>query len=336
MSPLPLPLGRRPHRVPRPASPLPWLLAGLLTAAPAAATPLSAASAKFDLRYDRIEGRAKERLQGAVRLGVRLDLAGVADVALDASTGETYASRWSTLHDFTGGDAGSFPIFVRRLYLERRLGPARLQLGAIPPIKNIASSTGIDPDGWIDGARFDLEIGDSVVELVAGSLSDLETPNVFSRDHALDYFELELTQRLSRILLVEASGEWLGAGRFLRGEARFDLAPLVGRGLHASAEGVYDPRRHTGLAGATVGGEPLADLGEAWRRALSLRVFYAYIDEDVGLRGAIADDFVQFGHALSLFGDGRITRDGAMGWFARYVVSETPRVTVGLKVSTKR
>ncbi|MCA9547223.1 MAG: hypothetical protein KC613_22630 [Myxococcales bacterium] len=276
----------------------------------------------------------KQRVQGAVRLGASLDVLGWFDLYGHVSTGATYTSRWSTLYDLEGGDPSEFPLYFRRLWVERRWGVTRVQLGAIPPIKGIASSTGIDADGWIDGARLEFDEGGTSVEFVAGALRELDRPNVFNRDRSPNYYELELTQQISRALLVEASFEKLDDGDFLRGEVRVDLDTWLP--VRVGAEGIYDPRRETGIGGVTLASDALAALGDAWRDRLNLRIWYAYIAPDVGLRGAVADDFVQFGHALSLFAKGRLTDTGALGWFARGVWSKTPRITAGLSLSVRR
>lgn len=298
-------------------------------------TLMSEARARFDLRYDRIESDPRrQRLQGAIRLGVVIDVRDLVDVRVDASTGTRYTSRWSTLHDFEGGSPGELPMFVRRLYLQRRWGNVRAQLGAIPPIKGVASSTGIEADGWIDGGRLEWSTGRTIFELVVGGLHDLNTPNVFTREQHINYAELEITHSVSEGLIAEISTEHFSEDTFVRGELRWSGDRWLGGGFKAGVEGLTALERPTGIGGVTLGLSPLAWADRGWDRWLSLRVWYAHIDRDMGRRGQLADDFIQVGNALSVFADGDITE--TLGWFGRAVVSDSPRYTAGLSLRLKR
>jgi hypothetical protein len=313
------------------------LLALTLSGWAAGASPLRSAHFTFDSRYDTVNfGDDSSRLQGAVRIGFVLDALGWVDLIGHVSTGASFASRWATLHDFNGGDPSEFPLHFRRLYLQRDLGPARIQVGALPSIKGVASSTGIDADGWIDGARLELRGPGTDVEFVGGALRDLERPNMFNRDRTPNYYELEITQQVLPWLLVELSVERLSTHHFGRAELRLDLASMVGGPLDLGIEGLGDVERRVGMAGITAGTDALIWLDPGWAGRLKVKVYGTYIDDHIGDRGALSDDFIQFGYALQFFASGRITESGALGWFSRYVHSENPRITVGLKLGVER
>ena len=183
----------------------------MLVAAPAAAQRLDAFDFRWDTRYDNIDlGAEKDRLQGSVRLGLTVDVWSWVELVGFASTGDSYTSRWTTLYDFVeGGSDADFSIYFRRLYLQRAWDFGRVQIGAIPPIKNIASGTGLNAAGWVDGGRLELYLGSLTLEAVTGSIRDLDTPDLFSRGLTWNFAEFEATWAVVPDLTLEATAEWL-------------------------------------------------------------------------------------------------------------------------------
>jgi hypothetical protein len=313
----------------------------LLCGTSASAQSLEKVTLNWDNRYDTVDfGDTKNRFQGAVRARFVIDIEDTVDLIGKISTGTGYTSRWATLHDLKDPDRDNdFRLHFRQLYLESTfdVGPleVRAQGGAIPPIKNVASSTGIESDGWIDGGRIEFRGAASILELVAGSLTDLETPNVFSRDREANYLEAELTSEVGTGWVVEASGERIDGDHYTRGEVRHAADDWLGP-LQLSAEGLLNIERSSVIAGATAATDALAWGSPALKGRLKVTLNYTYIGEDPGLRGSVIDDFTQEGHTGTLRLKGAISKSRGIGWFARYIQSEAPRVTAGIAVKLSR
>ncbi len=280
-------------------------------------------------RYDRV-GQPVDalRLQGEVRVALQTHLVERLELGSVLSTGPSYTSEWATIHDYRGGEPDPFELFFRHLYLQRFFGPVRAQVGTIPPVKNAVSSTGLEALGWLDGARVEYRHGTGVIEGVVGALRDLDNPNTFTRDKAVNFYEIEITQTLSRMLGAELSVERLDGESYVRSELRW-----TDKRTEAFAEGLWNATNRR--AGTNVGAE-LDVLGlwggsrmEGRLRALA---YYTYMHPRIGLRGELADDFHTFGHAGTLKLSGLVDRDEGIGWFSKIVVADTPRFTLGARV----
>lgn len=304
-------------------------LPGLTALAPAHAQRLEAFSFRWDTRYDNVDlGAEKDRLQGSVRLGLTIDVWSWFDVVGFASTGDSYTSRWTTLYDFIeGGSGADFSVYFRRLYLQKAWDGGRVQLGAIPPIKNIASGTGLNASGWVDGGRLELYWRTLTVEAVTGSIRDLDTPDLFSRGLTYNFAELETTWDIASNLTLEATAEWLADEIYLRAEGR--VSPWPGHDLEIRGELIANVHRAVPAGDVALVFDPVQwATGEPDR--LVVQLHYRYLDPDIGLRGALVDDFFIYGHAATIEMEGHLLAEGAVHWFSRAIFAHQPRFLVGL------
>lgn len=155
--------------------------------------PLRHATLRFDSRYDRIHAPdGAHCLQNSALVGAEIETLLDTDLVVMAVTGDDYTSRWSSYHGLSDSDqTDPMALSLRQLYLERWLGPARVQAGSLAPIKGAASTSGLEDLGWIDGLRAQAEVASGLVlEGVGGSLADLDTPDLFLRQRSLNYGEL--------------------------------------------------------------------------------------------------------------------------------------------------
>lgn len=309
------------------------ILGVLLLTATAQAQRLDAFSFRWDTRYDNVDrGVENDRLQGSVRLNLKVDVWSLFELAGFAATGSNYTSRWTTLKDFIDDDQPDFSLYFRQLYLQRRFEHGRVQLGAIPPIKNIASGTGLNSGGWVDGARGEVYLGDLTLEAVAGTVGALDEPDLFSRSRSNPYYEFEASWKASPRVVLEGSAEYLTDSAYLRSEGRVDV-PL-GRGRSVEVRGEIITNVTRAVAAGEVGVE--FDLikwitGDIDNR-LGVDLTWRYLDPDIGLRGRLTDDFYTFGHAATLNLSGRILADGVLHWFSRGIWAERPRLLAGIGV----
>lgn len=258
---------------------------------------------RVEARYDVVEeGALAQRIQGALRVNGGVALGETFSLVAFLASGDDFASRWATLYDARTGRAvpGGEGVRLRRLYGQWSRPRYRMQLGAIPPVKAVVSPTGLDPAGWIDGARLEWYLpAEGTVEAVVGRLGEIETPSVFARPFLFtqplraNYAEIEVSQPLSANLRAEASVEYLHAP-YLRSELRW----ASGKGTpEVIGEVLYNAADRAVSVGTTVHLDPLAALGQHHRVTFTLR--HAYKDEAIGLRGRLADEFVTFGHSLT-------------------------------------
>jgi hypothetical protein len=248
------------------------------------------------------------------------------------SSGSRFQSRWSTATDFEPPRERDFmEIFVRQLYLQYDKDNWRVQMGVIPPVKNLASSTGLEASGWLDGIRLTNEVVDGfVVELVAGGLNNLDEPNAFTRPRELNYAEIELTKQFSDRFGAEISAEIVDKNAYSKLEFSYKHGNKSPRFVSELLLNASDETVSFGLSAQQ-------DLNTLFsgrsNSGVNVFILYSYVDEAIGLRGTLADDFYAFGHALKVELEGPLSRKSGLGWFARQVFMSPSRSTAGIRVT---
>ena len=276
---------------------------------------------RVETRYDNVDqGRVRNRLQGAIRLGMRADFNDVFDLVVFLTTGDNYTSRWSTFRNYAGAqNTDPLNLHLRQVYAQIERDGFRIHAGAIPPVKNVVSPTGLEPIGWIDGARFEwFNAPNGTVEFGIGRLGSLDTPNAFARPtpfldpSVLNYLELEISQQVGTPFLVEASAEYF-IDPYMRGEIRY----LSCGGIEAFAEALFNLDHKAINTGVTL-------LFNELPRGLSFRINHAFKAETIGIRGELADDFFTFGHSFTLRPAGVISRRWGLSWNVETIFAERP------------
>jgi hypothetical protein len=286
-----------------------------------------------ETRYDNLDwGRERNRIQSALRVWTHVDLGSGLSARVLGSSGSRFQSRWSTATDFEPPRERDFmEIFVRQLYLQYDKDNWRVQMGVIPPVKNLASSTGLEASGWLDGIRLTNEVVDGfVVELVAGGLNNLDEPNAFTRPRELNYAEIELTKQFSDRFGAEISAEIVDKNAYSKLEFSYKHGNKSPRFVSELLLNASDETVSFGLSAQQ-------DLNTLFsgrsNSGVNVFILYSYVDEAIGLRGTLADDFYAFGHALKVELEGPLSRKSGLGWFARQVFMSPSRSTAGIRVT---
>jgi hypothetical protein len=288
-----------------------------------------------ETRYDMLEyGDAYYRVQAAFRNWMTIDLGKGFTVKSHISSGERFQSRWSTATDFKKPAERRFmTISIRQLYLEYEFKQSRFQIGTIPPVKNFVSSTSLESSGWVDGVRYVTETTNGwEFEFVAGGLSGLNQPNMFVRPKKVNFVEFEVNKTINETWGLDIKSEILDKSPYLTTEIRFkpnDSAPQFtaeylrnldngSQSIHLAAmydfHQLYPERENSGL---------------------KTFVMFSTIDEDIGLRGTLSDDFYALGSSLKIELEGPLKRDIHLSWFARQVFMEQSRTTAGIRVDLR-
>lgn len=262
---------------------------------------LPAATAQSFRVSIRPDARFEHQRDGVSRLrtALRTDLAWHANERLSVhaffATGSTFRSRWYNTYNFrTDAFASEGPKFpLRHAFVRWQHDLWRVEAGAIPPVKATASPTGLDPVGWVDGVRVVRSATvDEGLEMVVGRLGSILTPSAvyrpmpFLQPDRVNYAEIEYTRRVAPDVRMEGSFEYLH-DPYVRSEVRadFDFQTVV-------VEGMANLNTEALSYGAIWEIEPLTET--------TFTVQHAYRGEEIGLRGELSDDFVAFGHVLSL------------------------------------
>jgi hypothetical protein len=294
---------------------------------------------RFDSRYDSIGwGEEAHRLQNSALLAYQQDLFAGVDLALMASTGPRFQSRWSTWKDLQGAPPERMALSLRQLFVERWFGRAlRVQAGSIPPVKGKVSNSGLEDIGWIDGVRLEAH-GPSgfVVEAVGGSLTDIDEPDLFIRRRRADYAELEMGLHPPEGFEAEAAVHLLAGGRYAKAEVGWSKAFANWRAIRARLEGALEVGSlatqaivgvETDLGTLATGNPTVSDY-------LQLESHCRWVDPEYGPFGTLAEDFYQFGTECRVRLQGKLDRPGRLGWNLRYIAPVgpglLPRLDVGV------
>ena len=299
---------------------------------------IDALTLRFDSRYDNIDGgRERERLQNSALVAFRVDTVAGVDLAGMASTGDDFTSRWSTWRDLRGGEPERMALSLRQLYVQRWFGAVRAQAGSLSPVKGAVSTSGLEDLGWIDGVRLEGHHPSGVtVEGVAGSLTDIEEPDLFLRRRALDYGEVELDVALPSGFEVQSAYHQLGGLPYLKAELGWRHEDPLGTiaALRWEAGLQLADARPLVLVQARVDPAGLLPIDERLRDWVALRGMVRRVDPDYGPFGALSEDFYQFGTELHARLDGDLEPNDRLGYSVRYITGLSgellPRLDIAL------
>lgn len=284
-----------------------------------------------ETRYDMLEyGDAYYRVQGAFRNWMTIDLGKGFSVKTHISSGERFQSRWSTATDFKKPAERRFmTINMRQLYLEYEYQNSRLQFGTIPPVKNIVTSTSLEATGWVDGVRFTQQTSNGwEFEFVAGGLNDLNQPNMFVRPRKFNFGEIEINKAINDQWRLDIKSEILDKSPYLATEVRFTPNPRAPQFSTEYLRNLDNGSQSINLAASY-------DFNNLYRdrenSGFYTYVIFSTIEEDIGLRGTLSDDFYDLGTSLIIELEGPLKRDINLSWFARQVFMEQSRTTAGIR-----
>lgn len=235
------------------------------------------------------------------------------------ATGDQFDSAYNTMSNNDDG------IHTRRLFLRYQRDDSKIELGVIPPYKGRVSSTGLSKEGWVRGARGVLGMPNGALEFVAGALRELDASQALSSRFEFDYFEVEYSARFDETWSYELGAEKMFDDRFLRGEIRYEserhptvTAELIHNATASSSKFVLSALKEI----------------ERPRGTLEWFTYYTYSEEKFGQRAELAEDFLEFGHALATSLEGRVSSFERLNWFAELEVYEDlTRIKLGLELS---
>lgn len=268
----------------------------------------------------RLDDSSDRDVRGQYRLRIRprIDFDDRWSLHAFVATGEEFESAYNTIDD------SDDQIHVRRLFARYELDTgSKLEVGVIPPFKGRVSSTGLSKEGWIRGGRGVWRRSSGAIEFVFGSLDDLRASQALGADFDVDYYEFEYSAQANDAWSFEVGAERMFDSRFFRTELRFEprgRASLAAELIH----NVSENSSKLVLSG-------LREL--RWLdRPVEWFSYYAYTGRDFGRRADLAEDFLEFGHAIATKLEGGFS-GGRVGWFAEVEVYENrTRAKLGIEV----
>lgn len=297
-------------------------------------------SGEISGRYDYQEEDSRERLQTRVRLRFAVDLDNNFKLVAMASTGSSYASDWGTVKDINAADSSlqTPELALRRLFLQYEDDNGRIQVGSIPTIKGRRSAFGLDRSGWIDGVRVERNFadGDGIIEIVAGSIDDLDETNVFKRDRDLNFFEVEISKTLFNDLVGEIKFEHFQGNDFFQAVIK-DQFEIAGDKIISYVAEYFGRIGSSDARGAVFTAETdlLKLLLNKYDGKLNLSLGFQFVDEELGLRAELNDDHFVFGKLVRVGMNGNISKKRGVNWFANGYFGREDRVNIGVRFRWK-
>ncbi len=296
---------------------------------------------RLDLRYDTSKNEQKEvlknRYQSRMRLGANINLSESLNLVGLISTGDSYTSDWYTMKDLTEQDSKmeSPELFMRRLYLEKKMDKIKLQFGGIPTVKDKVSITGLDTSGWVDGARLEIKSMDekAIYEVVVGSIDDLENPDFFSRNKKVNYFEAEVSRKLYKRLVGEIKFEKFGDKNFIQGTFEQNVKFVDENIVTMTMEYLHNPDQKVGNYTVSVDFDPFGVFCSKYKEYVIIELAHIYSNEELGVRTELNDNFYTYGHINYIGMKGKISKNGAMKWFVNSFFSDETRFNTGVNLN---
>lgn len=277
-------------------------------------------SQKLDIqtRYDARSDR-EHRTQYRLRYYPQLALDDTWSLHSFVVTGDDFSSSHNTM-----GDGRNQYLYPRRLFVRHTSDWGKTEIGIIPTYKGRVSSTGLSKDGWIEGLRQVVSVNPNhAFELVVGQLDNQNPGSALQLADSVDYIELEYSAIISSRSSYEISVERMTGGNFIRSEYRYAWAP--GHNVFIEWIQRLDESRNKmvlGMNGASV----------MQGQEVSYHAYYSHVDEQLGPRAELTEDFLGYGHGISVEVSSGLPISESTEWFVRVdVVDSVSRLLAGVK-----
>lgn len=268
--------------------------------------------------------------QTHVTVKLAVDVNGAFEIVGIGRTGETYGGNWDSFAN-SGADTDYEPtfdlrnLFIQKLFAEKYM----IQVGALPTKNGLLRSGGFSGTGWVDGVRANAATDFGLVEVTAGSISDLKNPDAFSRDREFNYVELKLSQKLFDNLVYEAAVEQYDDEFFFKGGANYDVEIDPNRMVKVILETIVDTEGEfktiMGLEADPV------ELITGEDSSIKVRVSWQHVSDEFDLASRPATSFwTQPGETLMIEASGSIHKEWGVSWFAQARLNEDSERSYGI------
>ena len=235
-------------------------------------------------------------------------------------TGDEFSSGNTTLSSNT-----TDYLYARQLFLRYAYAGGKWELGVIPTYKGKVSSSGLSKDGWIKGIRSVFSIQqNSELEFVVGQLSDINAKHALDSIDNVNYAEVEYSTNVSETRSYELGFEHIMGDNFARAEYRWRYLPT--HTLFFESVNSLTHMRSQFVAGLS---------GQLQHNETAFYYFahYSYVSDHFALRAELSEDFLDYGHGISIEVGAPISYFSNAKWFVRTdIVESTSRVMGGIKL----
>lgn len=289
---------------------------------------------QIDGRYDQVG--ETQKAQDRIRLGFTIDAGGVVEILGLIATGPSFGNDWVT--DTSSNNSNNqHGLAFRNLYLRKVLGKTTIEAGALNP-EPVIGAAGLGSSGWMDGMRVTTSTKIADFKVVAGSLTDFNTPSAFGRKFIGNFLEIEMSKKVFDNLLIQAGYERLDSDNYAKLSAKYDLKIVGDRVIRIFGETLMDVEKQT--YNYEIGAEMdlLKTLLNKYEHRLDLKVYVSHLDSELTTRGAMIPAFYTYGTRATVQVGGKLDKAGNVNWFARGSFGEQNRYDVGvqIKIPTKK
>lgn len=238
---------------------------------------------QLELRHDKRSDR-DARQQYRLRYYPELNYSDSWSAKAFVATGDNFSASHNTIDSDSADN-----IYLRHLYLQYQNEQIRTEIGVLPIYKGRVSSSGLDKDGWVKGARLVLSnVNNGLLEFVAGELNDLSAASALNTPDQLNYFEMEYTSKLDAQNSYEFSLERVLETNYVRSEFRHKAADSLCVYLEHVQQ--FDLSNHKTLIGI--------EGHSATFSHFKFNLHYSYTSPEIGMRVRLSEHFIGTGHSL--------------------------------------
>jgi hypothetical protein len=290
-----------------------------------------------EVRYDLIrgeEGIVQNRVQDRVRIGFTFDANGYFQLVGLLESGPGYGNDWTNIYDFKADENKFNPnLFFRRLYLKKMFGQkTEMRLGALEGIESTGAG-GLASSGWVDGIQLMHNRGGFNYNIRVGSLSDVANPNVFSREHQLNFIEVEMSKKFLKKIMVKAGYEHF-QDHFVRLGVDFDSKILAREVITFVGHVLYDVNNQGLNFDFGVKGDVLKAFNESFANYIKLDLLLSRTDTKLHFRNSLYSAYYQDATTVNIGFSGQFDKKGHYRWFVRDSLGlKESRLDVGLGLS---
>lgn len=272
---------------------------------------------RYNTQFDKdtwapLRGLFQYRTMATYSAGLVQSELGTLTLRGQAGTGPNYTVSWNAFASTLAQPLPAQKFNMRRIYLEGKRDGWLVQAGVTRPNQGDITDLGYDVDGWLRGGRIVAPVGEGTISVASGAIDHIFDPNAFQWWNDWNYFSGKIRQPLPWELAGFVNYEYLDDQNYLGAHLlrHWQLAEDIR--LRGQLQAIHNFTTPSWAWGTSA----RLDIG-----SVRFSVEYTYINPQLGLRGALSDDFFSFGHRADIRIGGELFFEG-FRWFLNTDVVE--------------
>lgn len=273
----------------------------------------------------------ENRLQGRIRIGFVVDVAGIVEIVGLADSGNNFNSPWVNVYSDAPVVEQQKLLAFRNIYLRKMIGPATIKFGSFNPDPQVGSA-GQTTSGYFDGLQVKVNTQVGAFKVIAGSLGNFNQSNLFERKFLGNFIEIEMSHTFFESLLTKTAIQNYNGNFYIQEKLQLDLKLVGDRVLKIFANALYDIERQAFNYEVGTEFDVLKMIFKKYENRVNLKLYFVNMNSNIPDRTQMIPSFHSHGPLVVSHISGNIDKNGLISWFIRGAAGpDSYRVDAGLQ-----